>query len=477
VWEEEYPTPGFQSVTERFVTWQIIGLGLASTWFLGGDFAAGYAICGAIGAITVFFYFFLGQEPIVPTSERRAYLLRWSLAPLALFVIWVAGQASPTIGEIEIGQSVFLTPSPADHPWPVTGIAGNNAIYLLAHCFLLLCSIGIVATLVSRHAVAHILWTLFINAMVLAAIGGISVIMRWDKILGTLTPPQQHFFAIFPAAHQWSAFGLFWVIVGFGIIFNLKQNLKLTRLLEHNGGWLVGGWILLIWSVYHTGAPIHRFLLGLTLGTLITLVGLTLIRRSGRSFVSVLGGAVGATIGLAVLGFSIVYLFQQVVAAQTDPDHTILGIPIKVQAALWRDAWALFLERPLFGWGAGSFPEVFSLRQQIDLGSQRYVSPHSDLLRALVEFGVVGVSIWLAYPVSIALAFTRLRAPGKISRYLWAAIAVLGLLAMVSQPLSSPANLVCLLVAIPAAYKWAEAPITKTGALNPLIDRNRGRRR
>ncbi|MGE9295314.1 MAG: O-antigen ligase family protein [Puniceicoccales bacterium] len=473
MWEEEYPLPGYQSVTERFVTWQFLGLGIISTWLFAGDVTGGYAVCAAISAITIFFYFFLGREPVIPGSERQAYLLQWSLLPFALFIIWVIGQFSPAIRPMYIGDTVYLQFDPPPHPWPITGLPWSQIIYALYVSTLQLASIGIVAVVVSRHAVARVLWLLFLNAIVLALVGGITTIMRWEKILATFTPAQPDFFSMFPSGHQWAAFGLFWVVVGFGMLFHIKRRGNWRSLLENKGIWLIGGWLLIIWSVYETGAPVHRFLLGVALGLMSLRVGTALIRHLRTGVFSVLLGALFSLAGLALTASAAIYFVNELFAAQTDETLMPFGVPLAVHEALWRDAWSLFMERPLFGWGAGSFSEVFVFHQQVDLGNAIYSSPQSDLLRGLVEHGAAGVLLWLAFPVSLAFAFARLKTRGALSHYLWAGATLLALLGVVTQPFMSPANMVCFFMALPMAYKWSEAPKTGTGLFKPRKPKQR----
>jgi len=462
VWEEEHPVPGYQAVTERYVVWQFVGLGVASSWLAAAEFAGGYATCAAIAAITVFHYLFLTREPIIPAADRRRHLLLWSLAPLALFGIWLVGQFFPSIHNFTSGDETFLTPSAPPAPSPTTGLPWRDTLFALYAPLMLLSSMGFTAAIVSRFAVARILWLLFFNAIILAAAGAIVWFMRWQKILGFLTPTQENFFSAFPSGSQWAAFALFWVIVGFGVLFHLKRRRRWFSLLEHNGGWLLLGWALLVWSVYETGAPIHRSLLGLTFGVIGLMAGFTLVRRKRNRLVS---GLLGLLLGLAGFALTITtaaFFAQELNQALEDPAREPFGAPFGIQTALWRDAWSLFLERPWFGWGAGSFSEVFLFHQQVDLGDEVYESPHSDFLLALVEFGLVGVVVWLLYPVAMLVAYFRLRSGSMLSRYLWAGAAVLGLLSLVSQPLSSPANLACFFLAFPAACKWTEAPVTKT---------------
>src|SRR5690606_32628860 len=86
-----------------------------------------------------------------------------------------------------------------------------------------------------------------------------------------------------------------------------------------------------------------------------------------------------------------------------------------------------------------------------------YATPHSDFLKALVEYGAVGVALWLLFPLALLLPFVRLSLHRRLSHYLRGAATLLALLSLVSQPLSTPANFVSLWLGVAMAYQWSNA--------------------
>nr|WP_267908238.1 O-antigen ligase family protein [Cerasicoccus arenae] len=326
---------------------------------------------------------------------------------------------------------------------------------------------------------AKILITLTRSAMILAGIGLVGEVFRWKRILTFLTPAQDNFYSVFPHGHQWAAFALFWMVVSFGVLFYLHHRQSWKSLFSHNSMWLVLGWVVLAWSVYWTGAPVHHFLLGLGIGLLTLSTGLMIAANRKGHIGSMLGGGLLALIGCALSGGSIYYFASEFTLAQNDVTRAPFGIPWEVQTALWRDAWALFEQRPYFGWGIDAFADVLPFHQQIDLGQEYYGSPHSDLLQGLVEYGLVGMALWLIYPLSLMFAFARMKTHRRLSHYLWGGATLLALLSLVSQPLSSPANFVCLWIGLAMAFKWSQAaeqgqrstPVARNSPL-PVIKAN-----
>ncbi|WP_309383674.1 O-antigen ligase family protein [Cerasicoccus frondis] len=452
MWEEEYPLPGYKTSTEGNVVAQIVGLSLLSTWLVAGDFAGGPAICAAVGAISLFFYFVYRREGTISTRENRRYFKRWLIPPILIIAIWITGQFSPSVTELFIGDRVMVRFDNPASIGPVSGIAHENYIFLLYPVMVMLSMVGLIAFTQSQHALAEILRYLTRSVLALAAVGLVGIIFRWKKILTFISPAQSDFFSVFPSGDQWAAFALFWMVVSFGVFFHLGKR---SGFFSQRGFWLTLGWITLAGSIYWTGAPVHRFLLGVGLGLLMLSTGVAYVMR--KKAVGILFGSALALIGFGLTGASIFYIASEFKLAQSDPTLAPFGMPWAIQSALWRDAWTLFEQRPFFGWGAGSFAEVFPFQKQVDLGNSFYLTPHSDALQALVEYGAVGVALWLLFPAALMIRFARLKSHRRLSHYLWGASTILAILACVSQPLSTPANFVCIWLGLALAYKWSDA--------------------
>lgn len=435
----------------------MIGLGLLSSWLLAGDFAGGAPIAGAVGALSIFMYFFYKREGAISTSGGKRIFRRWLFVPIAMVVIWSMSQFHPVLGALHIGDRSYIHLIENDTWAPVTSLRGMNWTTMLYPCFIMMSAVGLIAFTQSQFALQKVLNTLTMSAMILAAIGAVGAVLHWRKILTYITPAQSDFYAVFPSGHQWAAFALFWTVVGFGVLMHVRRRGTWKSLFAKNGVWWILGWFLLAGSVYWTGAPVHRFLLGVGLGLLMLATGVGLAGRGRTGAISVLVGLILGAAGLALTGFSVFTFASTFTEAQANTGMSPFGIPWEVQSALWRDAWALFEQRPVFGWGAGTFSDVFPFQQQIDLHHSHYASPHSDLLKALVEYGAVGVALWLLFPLALLIQFARLSVHRRLSHYLWGAATLLALLALVSQPLSTPANFVCIWLGAAMAYQWSNA--------------------
>ena len=105
---------------------------------------------------------------------------------------------------------------------------------------------------------------------------------------------------------------------------------------------------------------------------------------------------------------------------------------------IWYLSRRKFLEKPFFGYGAGSFPEVINDAKESANGTE---NPHDDLVFFSVENGLLGVILYLVLIfgfyyqiIKTHLQITSSRNPNKVSYLIisWGAIALLVSLTVIS---------------------------------------------
>jgi O-antigen ligase len=67
--------------------------------------------------------------------------------------------------------------------------------------------------------------------------------------------------------------------------------------------------------------------------------------------------------------------------------------PVEYRAAVYAGGWDMFLERPLTGWGFHRMPA--ELPRHVSGYHEKVLYPHNTYLEVLVEFGVVGLALYL----------------------------------------------------------------------------------
>ncbi|MDQ6745681.1 MAG: O-antigen ligase family protein [Actinomycetota bacterium] len=90
-------------------------------------------------------------------------------------------------------------------------------------------------------------------------------------------------------------------------------------------------------------------------------------------------------------------------AGVQDP-HRLLSVDSENRWVWWKEAAGAFADRPLQGWGAGSFPVVHLLYRRDTLSVKQ---PHSLPLQWLAETGVVGAALGISALVLLLVAGAR----------------------------------------------------------------------
>ena len=159
--------------------------------------------------------------------------------------------------------------------------------------------------------------------------------------------------------------------------------------------------------------------------------------RNFRTLVRMLA----VTVAVIAVAFAAVFLYQPLNNRFFSGDKAQIGsvsLNVTGRDALWSANWAWFKERPVIGWGAGSSDRMTSALPGMFSGH-----PHNDYLRLLVDYGVVGLLLWvLAYAVLLRRTWRLWRRslphPGPLSQACCAsflALTGIAITMMVDNPL------------------------------------------
>jgi hypothetical protein len=145
---------------------------------------------------------------------------------------------------------------------------------------------------------------------------------------------------------------------------------------------------------------------------------------AGAAVALVLAGVVALSLSPRGLGGSVSHAWKTFTATRAtsnyDP-HRLLSADSENRWVWWKEAAGAFSDRPVAGWGAGSFGVVHLLYRRDTLTVQQ---PHSVPLQFLAETGLVGALLALgggALLLAAATGTVRRRAPGP-QRLLAAAV-------------------------------------------------------
>jgi O-antigen ligase len=300
---------------------------------------------------------------------------------------------------------------------------------------------------------ARLLWGALLGHCVLVALVGIYFFfIDRGHILGFVKARQGYHFATFLYRNHWSAFMLLHIAVAVGFALSALRAWQTGR--GRLDSTLIGWGSALVLTIT-IAMPGSRS--GLMIALLMLMVGLgrfswMLLRTHNSQAPTYLARTVRLAVGLVFVGGIVIAgiafnrdtirphwlrtqnQFKEVVAGQED-----------LRYSLSRDACRMAFDRPVWGWGVGSFGLVFPLFQGNYLKSAsgetstRVMHAHNDWAEMAAEMGVVGVLV-LTLPVIILLA-QGARSTGVLKRWGRAGAVVLLAYALIDFPFQCPAVL------------------------------------
>jgi len=126
----------------------------------------------------------------------------------------------------------------------------------------------------------------------------------------------------------------------------------------------------------------------------LSFAGTLLVLRVGKCK----AGARSACTGVAVIGGAVLLIMLTSSGLRAVlTDRLEERSPVAFRQAVYTGSWAMFLERPLTGWGVNEMPAQLS--RHVSDYRERVLYPHNTYLELLVEHGVIGLAlyVWLMW--------------------------------------------------------------------------------
>ncbi len=434
------PAPLPPRPLEIAVAVQVTVLLVGTSWAFGGNadwVRTPIALWGSVGILLTATALFSGAaaRPLRP-------VVGWVWPVLALNLLVAASCLHPGFRTLQFRGEALLMPTRV--PWwiPSSTNAGLalRALWLFDgiyfSCLNLALGVG------RRGTLRLVLAAAALNGLALAVFGTVQKLVGATGIyFGAFPSPQENFFASFVYNNHWGAFAL--------LAFAALCGLTLSSMGRPGAG-------------MHRGPALGGLVAALLIGISVALSG----SRAGSLLLAVLAAAaaaqalpriaralslagtgrngalaiVGLATALAVAGAWMVA--GDVIQARAAKTREQLGAmwaagSLGSRSVLYHDTLLMARERPLFGWGMGSYPVVFSVyntqESKVDRLPVIYHDAHSDWLQSLAELGLAGTALIGSAVLLPLLAVRRLR--------------------VTTVPLYPLAG--CLLT---AAYAWVEFP-------------------
>jgi len=438
---------------------------IAASWAFGGNIGwarPALTILGSVGLLITLAAIRARLRSGDRHSLRVLHLL-WPLLGYNALVLLSTLQPAFTAGIIYDAQ--VLVPVTSLTAWPCSARPDESLRQLALFDALFLPAFNLLLAVRSRRVLRGLLLTVAANALLLAVFGTLQKLVHAPGLFfGTVPSPNKTFFASFIYHNHWGAFVLLLLAAMLGLIFHKTTPAHNQRDLWHSPAFLGVVAALALAATAPLSTSRSTTALAVLLLAVALIHALCRLRRSrsaaGRSSTA---PRIALIIGVLIVAFAIFDLARPMIAARAADTQSQLAAMratggIGSRAQLYADTWRMAADRPLFGWGLGSYPTVFQTynsQKSTDNLPLFYVDAHSDWLQSLAETGFTGtllLGLLILIPAGLAV---RLR-PGPLPAYLLAGCCLVLLYAWIEFPFGCPAVVATFWLCLFAATRFAQ---------------------
>jgi O-antigen ligase len=432
------PRPGIEAVVAAHVTVFMVSV----SWAFGGNADWVRTPISLLGTLGMALTAGAVADPVVRGRVLAGRFL-WALPVAAMNVLVLVSCLMPGFRQVSFGSERMLMP--VEMPWWRPSAArpelALRSLWLFDGIYFSCLNLALV---VSRRRTLRIVLAFVVgNALVLAVFGTVQKLVGATGIyFGAVKSPQDYFFASFVYDNHWGAFMVLMIAACVGLTLRYAYGSK-------GGGFFRGPALVGIVAVFMLGLSIPlsgsracTVLLG-AVCCLALVKGWPMIygalRQSGIRPGGVYAGAAMMAVLMAWGAWSVAggVIGSRAEKARTQVAAILAQGGLGARAVLYRDTWRMARERPIFGWGMGSYPSVFALYSTQEPRGDRipvvYHDAHSDWLQSVAEIGFAGTAL-IGAAVLLPLGTLRWRKLSPIPLFLLSG---------------------CLLVAL---YSWIEFP-------------------
>jgi O-antigen ligase len=392
---------------------------------------------------------------LTAVQDRSAWRDGWMkplvwLAPLVVFNALVfVSLLHPSLREVKFDTEILLAKGEGS-PWiPSSTRIGDALPGLWLFDAIWISCFNLALVVRQRRAIRGLLIIVASNTLALAIFGTVQKLARAEGLFFNAVPsPQKYFFSTFVYHNHWGAFTVLTTAVCLALAWHYARRHQ-SRDVYHSpvfGGLVVV--LLLAATVPLSGSRSSTLLTALLLGGAFAHWTLRLVRKRRRFKESVLLPITGA-LGAIALGLAgVAYVARDTIEVRVALTRTQVGDmraagSVGSRVALYHDTWTMAAARPLFGWGMGSYPQVFrffNTQYAPDIKTTRfYRDAHSDWLQSLAEHGFVGTALLALGGVVPLLRLRRRHLASPLPTYLLAGCALVLLYAWVEFPFGNVA--------------------------------------
>jgi len=388
----------------------IVGLlsieGIYLGWCLGGYPLKSFYVFSGLSLLAFLTLFIPMKSESEGVRRNLRGLIRYPIFWLGiLFLAYVLVQGLNPAWVYVLGEKEWWLKSVAHIEWlpssvnaPFEKMNAFRVMMVFGNALMLLCVIWLGVR--SRHSLRIFLWVFSINMVLFSSVGILQVALGVRKILGVYKPAT-NFFGSFAYRNHGSIYlylGLA-VLLGLLLYYYRREQQGVDRSGKY---FFCVSMIFLVLSGFIFSAS-----RGGVLGAVAVLVffGVMLMKYLSDIHSSKKVLFCMLTIIVTVVVVGLVFIDEKYIhrmESRFEGENLIEKIGDQRRVLLLEATYEMFMDKPIFGWGAGSFQHYFPayrtrypyLDKEEGAGRRlHYLSAHTDWLQYLAEYGVVGCSV------------------------------------------------------------------------------------
>jgi len=465
VFEEDFYIPGAKTAGENAALWHTCAIVIVGAWGMGGASPWTLGLLMAAGFLSPIMVVLHQSRGDFRRRGEFARYIGYLLLLVPLFGIYGWASTVPLFTEIEAyGEKLLALETPPDSV-PVAAAPKAYVWSLLVQVAFFLSALNVRFLVGERWVLRRILLILAFNAVGLSLLGFLQRLIGFKEFLGLLDLPRTDFFATFIHPSHWSGFAFLWLVAMMALVSFYKTRRSWKFFSKSPGLYCLAGAIALMGSIIVAGQALYIAVAGLFMGVSLLVIGGSSILRSRGKWQAFVPSVLVLAFALGLLGYAAKTASQAYVQAMTptagmaellqyEPVDSLRDL--EARPVVYADTYALFQDRPWFGWGQDAFPVIYPLFRDPALPQRGLAHPGSDVLVGLMEGGLVYFILWGLVVIIFTMGAIFRGGFIGVSGSLFYGLLLVLPLAVLDFPFANPAFVLSFWILLGIAVRWAQ---------------------
>jgi len=409
-------------------------------------------------------------------SGNRTFALSGFLPWLFFLGLGVVGLFNSAYRRVLLPEGPVLVRQAHNPYLPMVVNADHALIVLIIQAMGMVAFVAIVRSAFSRRLLRTLLGLLVLNGALLSVVGLVGKLISGFSLYGLLPRSESLPFATFDYHNNWTGFAIPLIAVALGLIeYRMVRSVRDGKPLHLPFG-LSLAVLLLVLGVVLSSSRSGLLLLAVLLAVFLFRLARVVRRMGARdaAWSRLLGPNTLRLVTLLVAFGGVLFAGRGILESRWDYTRMQVGQVsreerIESRVYLARDTARMAMDKPILGWGNGSWAYLFPLfagpefSVQMGSGLRSFPFAHNDWLQLWAESGLIGLLAFLIVAAGIIRLLRRRGRANPITVWTLWGVGLVGVLACWDYPMGHPADLlqVFVLSGLGVAYAVLEYRVRK----------------